>query len=116
MPFPENKVSTIIVKKITDRERPQRPLKEKLRLLDELWVVIQSFLAHKVEERLLVFALVDFQRTLLQTLPCLKSLPDSIPILKHMSKSSTICLSMQITHFWGCERRRPSQSLKFLIW
>ena len=61
MPFSENKASAIVTKKITDGERPPRPPKgKKLGLSDELWEVVQSSLAHEVEERPLVSTFVDF--------------------------------------------------------
>ena len=49
------------MKKIIDGERPLRPTKgKKLGLSDELWEIIQSSLAHRVEERPSVPKFVDF--------------------------------------------------------
>jgi serine/threonine protein kinase len=48
----EDRTSVMIMKKITDGERPPRPPEGKnLGLSDEFWKVIQSSLAHEVEKR-----------------------------------------------------------------
>ena len=61
MPFPESKASPIVIKKISDGERPSRPKKgEDLGLSNGLWRIIQSSLAHRAEERPSISVFVDF--------------------------------------------------------
>lgn len=61
VPFSENKASAIVIKRITDGERPSRPPKaNKLGLSDEFWEIVQASLAHEVQGRPAVSVFVDF--------------------------------------------------------
>ena len=61
VPFPECKATAAVMKKIIDGERPLRPANgKKLGLSDDLWEIIQSSLAGRVEERSSVPKFVDF--------------------------------------------------------
>lgn len=52
VPFPENKSMAVVMKRIINGERPQRPRQgETLGLSDELWEVIRSSLACELERR-----------------------------------------------------------------
>jgi hypothetical protein len=61
VPFPESKTSAVVMRKIIDGERPQRPPEGKnLGLSDEFWEIIQSSLAHEMKERPPVGTFVEF--------------------------------------------------------
>ena len=61
VPFPDDKVSAVVMKKILDGERPPRPKKgKKLGLSDEFWRIVEYSLAQRAEERPSVSAFVDF--------------------------------------------------------
>ena len=61
VPFQENKSLAIVMKRIIDDERPQRPPKGKrLGLSDDFWEVIQSSLTREVKNRPSASILVDF--------------------------------------------------------
>jgi serine/threonine protein kinase len=61
VPFPESKTSAVVMRKIIDGERPQRPSKGKnLGLSDEFWEIIRSSLAQEAKERPSVVTFVKF--------------------------------------------------------
>ena len=61
VPFPHCRTSAVVVKKLIDGERPQRPPKgKKLGLSDKLWEIIRSSLALEAEERPPVRTFVEY--------------------------------------------------------
>jgi len=77
VPFSENRTSAIVTKKIVDGERPQKPPKGKrFGLSDELWEVVQSSLAHKVEERPPVSTFVEFLESVTPDIVVLENLTE----------------------------------------
>ena len=61
VPFPEFKTSAVVMKKIIDGERPQRPPKgKKFGLSDQFWEIIQSSLVHEAKQRPPVGTFVEF--------------------------------------------------------
>ena len=61
VPFSELRTSAVVMMKLIDDKRPQRPLKgKKLGLSDKLWEIIQSSLAHQAEERPPVGTFVEY--------------------------------------------------------
>lgn len=67
----------MILKKIIDGERPQRPPKgKKLGLSDELWEIIQSSLAHEVEDRPPAGTFVEFLEKATPDVAVLKKLTE----------------------------------------
>lgn len=52
VPFPENRASAVLTKKLVDGERPQRtPKRRKLGLSDKSWEIARSSLVHKAKRR-----------------------------------------------------------------
>ena len=77
VPFPDNKASTAVMKKILDGERPPRPPKGKrLGLSDDLWEVVQSSSAHDVEERPPVSTFLDILEEITPDITALKELAE----------------------------------------
>ena len=77
MPFSENRTSAIVTKRIVDGERPQRPPKgRRFGLSDQLWEVVQSSLAHKVEERPPVPTFVEFLEGVIPDIAVLEKLTE----------------------------------------
>ena len=77
VPFPDCRTSAVVMKKLIDGERPQRPPKgKKLGLSDNLWEITQSSLAHEAKERPLVGTFIKFLE---------KAIPD-ISILKKLAE------------------------------
>ena len=61
VPFQESKTLAVVLKKLLDGERPQRPPEgKKLGLSDKLWEIIQPSLAHEAKERPPVGKFVEF--------------------------------------------------------
>ena len=61
VPFSEYRTSAVVMKKLIDGERPQRPPKGKrLGLSDNFWEITQSSLAHEAKERPPVGVFVEF--------------------------------------------------------
>ena len=59
-PFPEIEQPNMVVTRVTDGERPQRPQESTtLGLSDELWAVIQSSWSHEVVDRPSLSTIVD---------------------------------------------------------
>ena len=77
VPFPEYKTSMRVMKGIIDGEQPPRPTeRKKLGLLDELWGIIQSSLAHRVEERPSVPKFVNFLKKVTPDIAMLEELTE----------------------------------------
>jgi len=77
VPFPEFKTSAVVMKKIVNGERPQRPPKgKKFGLSDEFWEVIKCSSAHKAEERPSVGKFVEFLEKATPDMALLKELTE----------------------------------------
>ena len=75
VPFQEFKTSAMVMRKIIDGERPQRPPKgKKLGLSDEFWEIIQASLAHETNERPPVETFIDFLEKATPDMAMLKEL------------------------------------------
>ena len=75
VPFPEYRASAMVMRKIMDGDRPQRPSKgKKYGLSDDLWEIIQSSLAHRAEERPHVGTFVEFLEKAIPNMDMLKEL------------------------------------------
>ena len=77
VPFSEDRAPAVVMRKITDGERPPRPPEGKeLGLSDEFWEIIQSSLAHETKERPPVETFVEFLEKATPDMAVLKELTE----------------------------------------